>query len=126
MDQQGGQLAPSGYGAGEQYGAMTTTGGAEGQVEEYYGNGQVANSFPEGKGKGEAFMQNEKLWLFGEKKPLSIQSYGSLPVEVGLLCYDACVSCRWTRPVHPGAQCSAASPLRTPRFPAAQLGGRLA
>ena len=58
---------------------------AEGQVQPYGSDeydGQVGN-FGEGKGgKGEPFQQTEKLWLFGEKKPLSIQSYGSLPVEV--------------------------------------------
>ena len=58
----------------------------EGQVAPYgqedYNDGAVAN-FADGKGgKGEPFQQTEKLWLFGEKKPLSIQSYGSLPVEV--------------------------------------------
>jgi len=42
--------------------------------------------FGEAKGgKGEGMSQTEKLWLFGEKKPLSVQSYGSLPAEVRLL-----------------------------------------
>lgn len=75
MADNNGQVAP--YQGGGELAA-----GQEGQVEEYYGNQQVGNFQGEGKGKGEAFMQNEKLWLFGEKKPLSIQSYGSLPVEV--------------------------------------------
>ena len=58
-----------------EYGAMQPAYGGE----EY--DGAVAN-FADGKGgKGAPFMQTEKLWLFGEKKPLSIQSYGSLPVE---------------------------------------------
>ena len=73
VDPNAGALAPAQY-------------GADGAVQPYgeeYNNGAVAN-FPDGGkgGKGEPFMQTEKLWLFGEKKPLSIQSYGSLPAEV--------------------------------------------
>ena len=103
-----------------EYGAMQPAYGGE----EY--DGAVAN-FADGKGgKGAPFMQTEKLWLFGEKKPLSIQSYGSLPVEAR----DS-----------PGRAppCPCFPPLRrgharTPRPPAtrgatavaAQLGGRVA
>jgi len=44
---------------------------------------QEVGAYGEAKGgKGEGMSQTEKLWLFGEKKPLSVQSYGSLPVEV--------------------------------------------
>ena len=38
--------------------------------------------YGDGKKGGDGLAQTEKLWLFGEKKPLSVQSYGSLPVEV--------------------------------------------
>ena len=38
----------------------------------------------DGKKGGDGMGTTEKLWLFGEKKPLSVQSYGSLPAEVRL------------------------------------------
>jgi hypothetical protein len=45
-------------------------------------NYQAVDAYGGKGGKGEGMSQTEKLWLFGEKKPLSVQSYGSLPVEV--------------------------------------------
>ena len=42
--------------------------------------------YGDGKKGGDGLAQTEKLWLFGEKKPLSVQSYGSLPVEVRPSC----------------------------------------
>jgi hypothetical protein len=59
----GGEVVPSSGGAVEAYG---------GQLEPHAGDG---------KGAKGGLSTTEKLWLFGENKPLSVQSYGSLPTE---------------------------------------------
>ena len=59
--------------------------GQEGPQDDPRAYGTVA-AYGDGKKGGDWLAQTEKLWLFGEKKPLSVQSYGSLPVEVRPAC----------------------------------------
>jgi hypothetical protein len=75
-----GAVVPSYQEAGQDVVALGPEGG-EGQLDDPRAYGTVS-AYGEGKKGGDGLAQTEKLWLFGEKKPLSVQSYGSLPVEV--------------------------------------------